>query len=69
MNPHEYPIGTRYVTQGKHPKLCTVVDVLKTYNSAGDLVNLRYVSTHQFCGQTVTDRDVVSVTIARGLQP
>lgn len=63
-----FPIGTRYLTRGKHPLLCTVVDVLRTYNSGGDLVRLRYVATHQFCGQTVTDSDVCDTTIARGLQ-
>lgn len=63
-----FPIGTQYLTRGKHPLLCTVVDVLRTYNSRGDLVRLRYVATHQFCGQTVTDGDVCDTTIARGLQ-
>lgn len=60
-------IGTKYKTRGKHPKICTVVDVLKTYNGAGELVKLRYVSEHDFCGQMVTDSDVVIVTIQRGL--
>ncbi len=50
----------------KHPKLCTVVDVLKTYNKAGELVKTRYVSEHEFLGQTVIDRDVCETTILRG---
>lgn len=63
-----FPIGTQFYTRGKAPQLCTVTDVLRTYNSAGVLVALRYVATHQFCGQTLTDRDVVDTTIARGLE-
>jgi hypothetical protein len=71
MDSHEkqprFAIGTKYKTQGKHGRECTVTDILRTYNAAGDLVSIRYVSTHQFCGQAVTDRDVVDTTIARGL--
>lgn len=62
-----FPIGTVFRTQGKHPRLCKVTDILRTFNSAGELVSLRYVAIHEFCGQTVTDRDVLDATIARGL--
>lgn len=62
-----YAIGTRYLSSGKHPRLCTVVDVLTTTNHAGDVVKLRYAATHEFCGQLVTDRDVCAVTIAKGI--
>ncbi len=63
----EYPIGTRYSNGGKHPKVCTVIDILKTYNYKGELVKTRYVSTHDVLGQVVTSYDVPSVSIARGL--
>jgi hypothetical protein len=59
-------IGVVYKTRGKHPKICTVVDRLETYNTKGELVKTRYVSEHEFLGQTVTDNDVVPVTILRG---
>lgn len=62
-----YPIGTQFLSAGKVPRLCTVTDVLRTYNSAGQLVRLRYVATHQFMGQTITDSDVVEATVARGI--
>lgn len=62
-----YPVGTKFMTRGKHPKLCTVVDVLTTRNLADEIVAVRYVATHEFCGQVVRDSDVVAVTIARGL--
>lgn len=63
----DYPIGTKFKTGGKRPRLCTVTDILKTYNSADELVRTRYVATHEFCGQQVADSDVNAVTIARGI--
>jgi len=63
----KYTIGQQYETRGKHPDLCTVVDIHRTYNQAGELVKLRYISTHEFLGQTITDYDVVETTIARGI--
>jgi hypothetical protein len=64
---HLYPIGTVFMTRGKHPRTCTVVDQLTTKNSKGEVVSERYVAAHEFCGQKVHDNDVVAVTIARGL--
>ena len=63
-----YPIGTRFTTRGRHPRLCTVADVLRTYNSKNELVCLRYVATHELAGCLVTDYDVVATTIAMGLE-
>ena len=65
----DYPIGTKFKTRGKHPRVCTVVDIWKTYNCEGLLVKTRYVATHEFCGDTITERDVVATTIAMGLFP
>ena len=62
-----YLIGTKFKTRGKHSRICTVVDILKTYNNAGELVSVRYVATHDFLGQIVFDKDVVATTITRGL--
>lgn len=63
----KFPIGTRYKTRGKTKHLCTVTDILKTYNNAGELVKTRYVSTHEFLAQEITDHDVLETTIAMGL--
>ena len=63
----EFAIGTKFKTRGKFPKLCTVKDILRTYNSANELVSIRYVATHEFSGQTVIDNSVVATTIAMGL--
>lgn len=68
MDNTDFAIGTQFKTRGKYPKLCTVTDVLKTYNAAGELVHTRYVAEHDFLGVKVHDRDVVAVTIARGLE-
>lgn len=62
-----FDIGTRFYTSGKYKKLCIVRDIWTTTNAAGDIVKIRYVATHDFCGQTVTDCDVVDATIARGV--
>ena len=63
----KYPIGTQYYTRGKHPRLCTVRDVWKTYNSAGELVATRYVADHEAMGQTVTEYHIVETMIAMGV--
>lgn len=63
----QYPIGQQFMSRGKHPRLCTVIDILKTFNSKGECVRLRYVATHEFIGQTVTDYDVLEVSITRSL--
>lgn len=63
----KYAIGTKFTTRHKIPKLCTVVDILKTYNNAGELVKIRYVASHEIAGQTILDKDVVDTTIAMGI--
>lgn len=63
-----YAIGTQFLSRGKHPRLCTVTDILTTYNAAGQVVRVRYVATHDMLGQVVTDRDVCDTTIAMGVQ-
>ena len=63
-------IGTKFIKQRgkvKNDRIETVTDILKTYNLAGELVKTRYVATHDFLGQTVTDSDVCLVTIVKGL--
>ena len=56
-------IGKQYKTRGKHPRLCTVIDVHTTYNQAGDIVKIRHVSEHDFLWQKVIDSDVAITTI------
>jgi hypothetical protein len=66
INDARFPIGTKFKTRGKHPREMTVIDILRTYNSEGDLVKVRYVTTHEFCGQLVHDHDICDATIALG---
>ena len=63
----EYGIGTTFLSNGKHKKLCTVSDIHKTYNANGDLVKTSYCAFHLFMGQLVNERDIPAITIARGL--
>lgn len=62
-----FKIGQQFKSHGRHPQLMTVTDILRTYNTAGELVRIRYVAQHQFMGQVVTDHDVCETTIARNL--
>ena len=62
-----YDIGTKFIrTTGKARKdIETITDILTTTNSKGDIVSIRYVATHSFMGQIITDKDIPSSTIAR----
>jgi hypothetical protein len=63
-----FKIGTTYtVRRSGRARRWTVVDVWKTYNSAGELVKLRYVSEAMAYGQPLRDHDVCDTTIARAL--
>lgn len=66
IKPDQIVIGTQFMKPGRAPRKCTVTDIYKTYNAAGQLVQTRYVATHEFMGQTVTERDIPAVTIQRG---
>ena len=69
MNTHRFPIGTQYTSRGGYRRVCTVVDQLTTTNNRGEVVAISYVTSHQFCGQTVTETGVIDTTIARNLLP
>ena len=58
-------IGTEYTN--RKGQTCIVSDVWSTFNSRGELVQTRYVVTHQFMGQQVTERDVLAITIQKAL--
>ncbi len=62
-----YEIGTEFLSGGKSPRLCTVSDIWTTTDHLGNIVHVRYVATHEFMGQTVTERDICAVTIAKGI--
>ena len=62
-----YSIGTQYMPMRKNTYVCTITDIHKTYNANGDLIKTSYVATHDYCGQTITDNDVIETTIARGI--
>lgn len=65
LQPHEITIGTTYTALGKRKDVCTVIDILKTYNHAGEIVKIRYLCVHDFMGQQV-EHEECAVTIQRG---
>jgi hypothetical protein len=62
-----FTIGQQFYTRGKNQRLCTIEDILSTYNANGELVRIRYVATYEFVGQLVRDYDVPDSTVAMGL--
>ena len=62
-----YPVGTKFKTRGKYPKICTVIDYYTVTNLDGEVVDNFYVAEHEFMGQTIVDRNVPVSTIAMGL--
>lgn len=62
-----FPIGQQFMTRGKHPRLCTIIDIHRTYDAHKRFVKLRYVASHLFMGRPVLDFDVCDVTVARGI--
>lgn len=60
-------IGMKYIPRSdKQKRVHTVIDCYKTYNNNNELVNTKYVSTYDFCGQVMKVYDVVKPTIAIG---
>jgi hypothetical protein len=60
-------LGTQYLDRNK--RVCIVTDIWKTFNSAGELVQTRYVCTHSFMRQAVSEHDVCAVTILKARIP
>lgn len=52
-NKNLYPIGTKFITQGKRKDIETVTDILKTYNSKNELVKIEYIVEHDFLNQKI----------------
>ena len=53
-----YSIGQQYTAKNKRKDVCTVIDILSTYNAAGDLVSVKYLCSHMFLGQVVKHEEV-----------
>lgn len=65
--PQRFEVGTQYLSAGKHPVLCTVVNYITCTNLAGNIVKTYYETSHDFCGQRVVETNVCETTIARGV--
>lgn len=62
-----FAIGTQFKSRGRHARICTVTDIFKTFNAAGELVKIVYQAEHEFMGQKVVNSEVPDTTIALGL--
>lgn len=70
MKTARFPIGLTF-SRKRFPKAkelteYRIVDILKTFNNAGDCVALEYVIVHEFLGCNISE-NVVDTTIARSL--
>ena len=53
-NKNLYPIGTKYIAQGKRKDVETITEILKTYNSKNELVRIEYIVEHDFLNQKIS---------------
>jgi len=70
MNPPRFKIGTTFTLPNKRKGAgqWTVDDVLRTYNTANELVDVRYVCSKPYIGShRLTDYRVCDTTIAMHL--
>lgn len=52
----QHEIGLKFIRySSKRKDIETVVDILTTTNSKGDVIKIEYVTEHDFSGQTITD--------------
>jgi len=64
----KFAIGLKFKHYGrKHNNELAIVDIYKTYNNAGEMVNFTYGCSHEFLGQSVINYDINETTISRSL--
>lgn len=63
-----FPIGLTYRSNNKRRDLTTIVDILSTINSSGEIIRIEYVVSHEFTGQAIRET-VPDTRIARALEP
>ena len=61
-----FSVGTQFLPRGKHPNVCTIIDVHTTRNLAGDIVGQSYLCEHEFMGQKIKHTEV-DTTVAMGM--
>lgn len=62
-----FRIGTKFHICGKDSPVCTVKDILTTRNSAGEIVDIRYIAFSESVGNIVAYYTVTTATISDGL--
>lgn len=43
-------INDKFMSRGKHPHVCTVVDIHTTTNLAGEIIKIEFKAVHNFAG-------------------
>lgn len=62
----KFKIGQQYKVN-ERSCVYTIKDILTTFNSKNEVVKIRYLVSHVFCGQEINNQDVCETTIARGI--
>lgn len=62
---HKFPIGTQFMTRGKHPRKMTVLDQYTTTNAQGEVVRREYLCAHTLMGQVIQSLEC-ETTVAMG---
>lgn len=61
-------IGDKFMSQGKYPRECTVVDIYITTNSAGEIVKTEFKAVHEFMGQQLSELVVAPTVLLRKIK-
>lgn len=61
-------IGDKFMSHGKHPRECTVVDIYTTTNTAGEVVKVQFKAVHQFMGQELSELVVAPTVLLRKVE-
>ena len=66
MRQNKYHIGDQFIPLAKAKRVHTIIDILRTHNSAGEEVKMVYLAEHDFMGQKIVG-EFVEASIARGI--
>ncbi|MDX8399297.1 MAG: hypothetical protein R8K20_03500 [Gallionellaceae bacterium] len=62
----KFAVGAIFLSRGKAPRLCTVMNIHTTRDVTGKLVEFEYIALHLFLGQEVRGA-YPEASVARGL--
>ena len=68
ISKEDIKIGLKFIPntgKRKDKKIHTIEDIYNTYNSKNELIKTRYVVSHDYIGQKLTNYDTCIVTIQK----